>query len=299
MNTPQIKNNGSPVRVDVQNGIATAAGETRESSRAKVDHKEGGDCLAASVCLNSGQLMDRALAALEKREPLSIISVGQTEAFVMAQYSLYTEQEFMRHREAYNANRGEMSGFMHRGIRFPNLPARDEAVQAARQADIVGFNTIEKNARRLTEQVFDYFSITPPFYFEANIRRVFMYSQREKFETMLAGRKVLLISSIAPQAGKSLEEELQEKLRFEVAGTIPIWEYGEIPAVKEALTKYEFDLCFLAAGVNATILAPYIARTYGKVAFDIGWGMKSFITGSVVTDSFITEVIGMENLFKL
>ncbi len=291
MKEPRLRSGGSSIQINSKTGEIITAGPAKNTLNSTD--------FSSSVTLDSRQLMMKINDALQQRQPLAVVSVGQTEAFVMAQYSIYTEQEFMRHREAYNANRGEKSGFMHRGVRFPNLAARDDAVAAARKADIIGFNTIEVNARALTEKVFDYFGIVPPYCFEANIRRVFMFSQRDLFEKMLAGRKVLLISSIAPQAQKGLEEQLQEQLGFEIVGALPIWEYEEIPKVKQELDNYDFDLCLLAAGVNAAILAPYIAETYGKVAFDIGWGMKSFITGSVVTDSFITEVIGMENLFKL
>lgn len=249
--------------------------------------------------LDSGQLLDMILIALENNNPLSVVSVGQTEAFVMAQYGIYSEKEFMSHREAYNANLGIQSGFMHRGIRFPNRAARDAAVAAVKKADIIAYNTIEDNARDLTLKVFAAYNIIPKYYFEANIRRVFMFSQRKRFEAMLRGRKILLISSIAPEAKQALEAELEERLGFKIVGAVTIFEHEEIPRVKAEIDNYSFDLCFLAAGVNATILAPYIAEKYGKVAFDIGWGMKSFITGEITTDSFITEVIGMKRLYEL
>ncbi|HWP96291.1 MAG TPA: GT-D fold domain-containing glycosyltransferase [Syntrophomonadaceae bacterium] len=249
--------------------------------------------------LDSAGLMDAILSALKHQRPLSIVSVGQTEAFVMAQYTIYSEEEFMSSREAYNANRGEKSGFFHRGIRFPNVAARDAAVEAARNADIVGYNLIEPWAREFTEKVFAAYDLQPQFVFEANIRRVFMFSQNEKFEEMLKGRKVLLVGSLAPQAKTAFDGKLKEKLGFEIVGALSIFENEEIPRVKEELEQYDFDLCILAAGVNALILAPYIAKKYGKVAFDIGWGMKSFITGEVEKDSFITDVIGLDNLYKL
>lgn len=249
--------------------------------------------------LNSEQLMNRILEALENKEGLSIVSVGQTEAFVMAQYTIFPENEFMRHREAYNANRGEKSGFYHRGIRFPNVAARDASVQAAHRADIIAYNTLEPNARKLTEKVFAVYGIVPKDCFEANIRRVFMFSQAEKFIEMLRNRKVLLISSLAPEVKIALEQKYQNKLDLNIVGAISIYEYEEIPRVQEEISKYDFDLCLLGAGINAVILAVHIAETYGKVAFDIGWGMKALLTDQVVTDSFITDVIGLENLFKM
>ncbi|MEN6325097.1 MAG: GT-D fold domain-containing glycosyltransferase [Syntrophomonas sp.] len=249
--------------------------------------------------LSSGQLMDKILQALEAKEPLSVVSVGATEAFVMAQYSIYSEEEFMNHREAYNANRGERSGFFHRGIRFPNIKARNDAVEAAKKASIVGYNTIVPDAKLFVAQVFAAYDISPKYGFEANIRRVFMFSQKAKFEAMLKGRKILLIGSLAPEAKIALESKYKDKLGLDIAGAITIYENNEIPQVKEEIAKYDFDLCILVAGTNALILAPYISETYGKVTFDIGWGMQSLITDEVVHDLWIDEEIGLQNLLDM
>lgn len=287
----------------VNDGIASAeTGVTLERDASTPNNDFVGDNIYQAVdsdLLGSAQLLDKMLQALENQDPLSVVSVGQTEAFVMAQYAIYSEQEFMSHREAYNANLGEKSGFLHRGIRFPNRAARDEAIAATRKADIVAYNTIENNARDLTERVFSIYHIRPRMIFEANIRRVFMYSQPERFEALLRERKLLLISSLASEAKTVLENKYRDKLGLQVVGAISIHEYDEIPRVKAELEDYDFDLCFIAAGVNALILSSYIAERFGKVAFDIGWGMKAIITGQVVTDSFITDVIGLENLFKM
>ena len=255
--------------------------------------------LNISPMLNSAQLLDKIQNALERKEGCSVISVGATEAFVMAQYTIYSEEEFMRHGEAENANMGAKSGFYHRGIRFPNKEARDEAVLAAKNADIVGYNTFVDSAKSLTEKVFAAYKIKPPYVFEANLRRVMMFSQKEKFEKILQGRRILLISSLAEQAKAALENNLQDRLGFDVVGAISIHEYEEIPYVKEQISQYEFDLCLLAAGINAVILAPYIAKVYGKVAIDIGWGMQSLISGEIVADPWVTDIIGLDNLFAM
>lgn len=248
--------------------------------------------------LSSKQLINRIIAALESKTPLSVVSVGQTEAFVMAQYTIYSEEEFMAHREAYNANRGEKSGFFHRGIRFPNKAARDETVEAVRQAHIIGYNTIVEPARSFTEQVFQAYGIIPRAIFEANIRRVIMFSQKKRFEQLLRNRRVLLVSSLAEKAKIVLESRYAE-MRPCTVQAISIYEYEEIPRVKEAIAKIDFDLCFLAAGVNAVILASFIAGELGKVAFDIGWGMQGLIERQVVTDSWVANHIGIADLFKM
>lgn len=249
--------------------------------------------------LNSYELLDAIETALNRKHPLSIVSVGQTEAFVMAQYTVYSEQEFMNHREAYNANQNARSGFLHRGVRFPNIAARDDAIAAAKKADIIGYNLIEPWAKQFTEKVFTACQIEPELIFEANIRRVFMFSQATKFENILRGRRLLLIGSLAPAAEKALAVKYMDKIGLNIVGAISIYEYGEIPYVKEKIREHDFDLCLLGAGVNALILAPFVAEYCGAVAFDIGWGIKSLAEGDVVRDSFINEVIGFENLMNM
>lgn len=249
--------------------------------------------------LDSCDLLDFILLALANRQALSVVSIGQTEAFVMAQYSIYSEEQFMNHREAYNANLGVKTGFLHRGIRFPNIEARDAVVEAARLAGIIGYNLIEPWAREFTDKVFQTYGIHPGYYFEANIRRVFMFSQLEKFASLLSKRRVLLVGSLAPEAREALTRKHTKRLGLDVVGAVTIYDYEEIPRVKKEIARHDFDLCLLGAGVNAVILSVFIAQELGKVAFDIGWGMKSLISGEVVTDSFIDEVIGLDNLMRM
>lgn len=249
--------------------------------------------------LSSNELMDKIIYALNSKSPCSIISVGATEAFAAAQYTIFPEEVFMNDREALIANMGLKSGFEHRGIRFPNVQIRDDLVEAIRKADIVGYNTIVDYPRVLTERVFQAYNINPEFIFEANIRRVFMFSQEAKFKEMIRGRKILLIGALAYQAKEAMERNLRGELGFEIVGAVSIFEYEDIPMIKMLVDCFQFDLCLLAAGTNAAILAPYISERYGVVAFDIGSGMKSLITGELVKDAWITDIIGIDNLFNM
>ncbi len=254
--------------------------------------------------LSSGEIMDRILRSLKKQRPLSIVSVGQTEAVVMGQDQFDKDpilNKFQGHyrKEKKIANKDVKEGFYHRGIKFPNPIAQMEGIAAVNSADIVGYNTIEENSKEITERVFSIYNIQPKEYFEANIRRVFMKSQKDKFEEILRNRKVLLIGSLAEKAKKGMEDKYGKTLGVKVVGALPIYSYEDIPTVKKQLKTIDFDICFLGAGINALILTPYIASRYGKVAFDIGSGMQTFITDEIVTDSWINEIIGLDRLMKM
>lgn len=252
-----------------------------------------------SFFINSKKLLDIIITKLEKKQPYAVVSVGATEAFVMAQYTLFSEAEIMSHPETLIANRGKQSGFEHRGIRLPNIELRNEMIKAVKKADIVGYNTIVKSAQTMTEDVFEIYDIKPPLLFEANIRRVIMFSQKERFENMLAGQKILLIGSLANQAKLSLEQKYKKKLGLHIVGALSINEYNEISQIKDQIAKYDFDLCLLSAGSSAVILSTYISHFFGKVAFDIGWGLQSLITGRVVTDEWLTSIIGINNIMRM
>lgn len=252
--------------------------------------------------LNSSELLDNIINALDYRVPCSVVSLGATETFVLAQNTVLSIRQVMNHAEAKVANLGLRRGHYHRGVRFPNLKARDALAEALRKVDIVGYNLLlrDEHSGLLTEKVFDYYGLWPKYTFESYIRRVIMFSQREKFERMLAGRKILLISGFADEVATSLQKNLQEKLGFQVAAALKIFEFEEIPRVKKEMACLDFDLCLLAAGLNAIILAAEIAGKMGKVAFDLGQGMESLITGGIQdTNGFLSGTIKLSRLFKM
>jgi len=247
--------------------------------------------------LNSGRLMDHIIKALEQKKPLSVISVGATESYAMAQYTILSEEEFMNHKEAIVTN----SGVKVRGFTFPNVSLRDDLVAAVKQADIIGYNIELRHsmkAGKMTELVFQTYGIKPKYVYDSLIRRVVMFSQRPKFKEMMRGRRVVLVGNSAKPARDEMNRRWKHKLDFEIVGSLPISSYHEIKTVQCKLDKLDYDLCLLSAGVNAIILAPYVARQHGKVAFDIGQGMTSLATKTVVETGFIRKV-GLPRLMKM
>ncbi len=252
--------------------------------------------------LSSGKLMDMILAALDRRIPYAVVSLGASESFVLAQETVLPHHMFMRHAEAQVANRGLRRGQQHRGVRFPNLKARDALAEALREIDIIGYNLIIKDYHSglLTEKVLDFYNLWPKYTYEAYIRRVIMFSQKEKFENMLRGKRILLVCGYADEVETAMSRNLKKKLGFTIAGAIRIHEFEEIPRVKKEIMAIDFDLALLAAGLNAIILAAYISQIKGKVSFDIGQGMESLITGDIQdTQGYISQAIGIVRLLNM
>jgi hypothetical protein len=85
-----------------------------------------------------------------------------------------------------------------------------------------------------------------------------MISQKEKFEKMLEGRKILIVCGYADEMKDTLNANLKGKLNFEVVGTVKVNQFEDIPRAKAEIAAYDFDLALLAAGTNAIILAGFI-----------------------------------------
>lgn len=252
--------------------------------------------------LTSGEVLDKVSFALKNKIPYSVISVGATESFVMAQYHLLSEAEIMSNPEVKTALARIRRGHYHRGIVFPNTDARDMAIDAVNVSDIVGYNTIlwEKDAGEFTEKVFDTLDIWRKYCFEAYTRRVIMFSQREKFRKMLEGKKLLIVCGYAEEVMEALNNSLKAELNFEVVGSVNVNQFEDIPRAKDEIANYDFDLALLAAGTNAIILAGYIKEMLGKVAFDLGHGMESLARGYFFDEGdFLKKYVGLDKLMGM
>ena len=61
-----------------------------------------------------------------------------------------------------------------------------------------------------------------------------------------------------------------EKYQVTVAGSTTVDYFDDIPRVKDCLSKVDFDVALLSAGVPTLILAPWIARSLKRCALDFG-----------------------------
>lgn len=246
--------------------------------------------------LSSKQVLKKINQALKEKKPLSVVSLGATETYVMAQYILLPEKQFMKHPQAVSTNNNKSR----RGFTFPNVKLRDELIKAARKADIIAYplSIRTTDAGLMTEKVFKKTGIRPKYVFEALLRRVMMVSQKKRFEDMLRNRKILLIGRSAEEVKAEMDKAWKDRLGFRITGAIPIDSYADVPAVKQQIDDSDFDLCLLCAGVYAVILATYIAEKHGKVAFDLGQGLLTLASGNIQVTAFVRN-IGLDKLMKM
>jgi hypothetical protein len=79
------------------------------------------------------------------------------------------------------------------------------------------------------------------------------------------GKRVYLVGN---QVG-SLRPVL-EKFQITPAGSTSVDYFEDIPRVKDTLSRADFDLAIVSAGIPTLIIAPWISKTLNRPAFDFG-----------------------------
>lgn len=217
--------------------------------------------------------------ALKNKEPLSLVRIGDAENIIMAQRIFFTDEELLQQKWLNDPQyrTGE------RGVSLPNISQRDRTVKAVRQASIVGI--CKKNhdeliadrslKRELTNKLFDYYGFAPEklCYVFVNRRIV----SHKLFWELLHDHRVLLISRWS-QLYWDLLKRSYKALRPQIIGWIDITNYNQIEEVLSRIGDFDFDIALISAGTSAIILAPEIAKRYGKVALDYGHVMAFTLT---------------------
>lgn len=208
--------------------------------------------------------------ALRQKKPFSLVRIGDGENIVLAQGKFLTNKELER---TYWVRQGHRTGG--KGVDLPNITLRDRMLKGIRQANIVGICRLHndevaaptKFKRLLTNKIFDYYNVRPPklCYVFCN-RKMVSYRY---FWKIIHQYRTLLISKWADPYAKEIIGKYPS-LPPQIVGTINFKHYDQIPSVLKKVGKYDFDLVLISAGVNAVILAPAIAKRYGKVAIDFG-----------------------------
>lgn len=225
--------------------------------------------IAAMLDLNG--LLERIAAALDNKQPLSIVRIGDGENLILAQNSVWTMERVLREEWAKKANMGK------KGVTLPNLTLRNEMVSVLREADIVGIlpsgdQTIGADAylkRELTDQVFAYFNIQPRCVCHAGINR--KLAHYPGFWNILRKRKVLIITSKADELRNVLDKKPYD---LHIVQALPFSHYNDLKLVRNWLMANpdHFDVAIIACGVNAVILAHMVRELTGKVGIDFGKG---------------------------
>ncbi|GGF98695.1 GT-D fold domain-containing protein [Paenibacillus abyssi] len=219
--------------------------------------------------LSATDVAGQIKSALDSRQPLSVVRLGDGELITLAQEVIMNEEQV----------RKEGHFLSYAGIHIPDLAARDQLVKAVEKADIVGIpklrlpnfqplafavlkaHGIDYRKLQLTQSTINY-----SLYLEGYLRSI------------LAGRRVLVIGNTAPGLSQVLSGS-----GIHVTGVIaPVHGMLDIPRVMNELSVHEFDIALVGAGIPAVIIVQRIATELGKVAIDFGHLADSFVKGEAV-----------------
>ncbi len=210
------------------------------------------------------ELIEQARHCLQRKLGFSLVRVGDGENIVMAQGSVYPEEQIRNIAWANDEN--------YTGVVLPNYSARDMMLDGIRNASVVGVlhQTGAFEWRHLTEKVFSVHQIQPRQLCYAGIN-LYMPSNPVIIDLIIKNR-VLLIGKNAPAFG----EFIHSRFNTVAMGSIIINNFFEIPRVLRQATEYNYELALISAGSNAVILAPLLAKL-GKVAIDFGSAMNTHL----------------------
>ncbi|HEY8464839.1 MAG TPA: GT-D fold domain-containing glycosyltransferase [Bacillota bacterium] len=220
--------------------------------------------------MNDLQVLEAINAALAKRNPFSLVRVGDGENIILAQQTLLSIPEVMNSYWVRQSESGKG-----KGVTLPNFELRDQMITAIKKADIVGVCRLKndpvsaprKYKRELTNALFDLYRIQP-----SRLCHVFVNRQmvsRRLFWKIIHRYRTLLISKWWQEYAQKIIKQYP-RLKPNICGGISLTHFDQIPAVLKKVQKCRFDLALISTGVNALVLASEIAEHYGKVAIDFG-----------------------------
>ena len=207
------------------------------------------------------EIIRRIRYCLRNKVGFSLVRVGDAENQVMAQGLIYSIEEI---KNIWWANDESWTGVI-----LPNYKARDRLISSIKKADIVGVlhQSEEYEWKNMSEEVFAFYNIKPRQLCYAFIN-VYMVNH-PGIIALMEKHRILLIGKAAP----SFAMLLKTRFNINVAGSIMINNYNDIPQVLQQANCIDYEMALISAGSNAVIMASTLAQQ-GKVAIDIGSAMK-------------------------
>ncbi|MEW6242382.1 MAG: GT-D fold domain-containing glycosyltransferase [Chloroflexota bacterium] len=199
-------------------------------------------------------IVERIASALAKREPFSLVRIGDGENIVLAQEVVFS-LEWIRH------NAGWSHSPHYCGAALPNPVLRDRMAKALKEADIVGVFARDS----LTEQVFEALGIRPKAICYA-FENLYM-PMYKPFVDLIRAYPPLLVGRPAERFAAFLYDQLGVKVP---GALMNINSSDDIDTCLEEMARVPHQWSLVSAGVSADVIAPAMATKHGKVSIDFG-----------------------------
>ncbi|WP_059052916.1 GT-D fold domain-containing glycosyltransferase [Paenibacillus senegalimassiliensis] len=230
------------------------------------------------VFLESRDLLKRMSQALWKKEPFSLVRVGDGENLVLSQDTVWPVSKVLEERWAIKASKGQ------KGLYLPNIPLRDAVAASIRNASVVGILPYNDDMikapdylkRPLTDQVFRHFDLSPPLICHAGVNREL--AEMREFWRLLKQRRILIVTREAEQLHQRLE---QPPYSLHIVKALPFDHWGQYRQTIDWITSHaaSFDIALFSCGVNAVVLAERTMALTGKIALDFGKAANIVLKG--------------------
>lgn len=211
--------------------------------------------------IHTDTVVQTIVDCVKKKVPLSLIRIGDGELSVMAQ-DIVLPTEYLKKSAAWNSTK--YCGVSLKQDLENHYSMRDKCIEAVKNADLVG---VFPNGE-FTNKVFSAIGFRPKQVFYAFGNVYFCFSK--EFVDLLISDPPLLVGKQAADFAAYLEKTLG----VQAAGVFTeINSPEDLDKTIDYMAHFPHDWSLVSAGVNADIIAPIMAKEYGKVCIDYGHGM--------------------------
>lgn len=190
---------------------------------------------------------------MEEKKPISSVNLGDGEIYFLGYQRVPGFEELnpstaLKYYEKY----------------FTDEPVRDAVLDGVQHANIVAMPTcVFVGTWPKATYFLEYYDIPTERICDSYMGR-HLHSTGLLYE-MLQHKRVLLLGNHALNLVPFLE-----KHQIKLAGHTTVDNFEDLPRVKEYVSKVDFDMALVSAGIPTLILAPWITQTLGRCAMDFG-----------------------------
>ena len=210
--------------------------------------------------LKSEEVLMLLQEALNKKQPFSLIRIGDGEGRVIAHDLLFPTDSI---------SPVKRERLLYAGARLPDYKLQKKLIWSMKNADVVGFSGVEgPGGYPLLSEILKSEKV-PVFLDDFNLicsAYINMIFWKRGYWPKIWDDKNLLV--IGRRAEEAIKKDVFKNTREVFAASIE--GFNSLEGTLIRIEKIDFDLALVSAGVVAPIICSFLARLRKKVAFDFG-----------------------------
>jgi hypothetical protein len=211
--------------------------------------------------ISNNKLINLIIESVNNQIPFSLVRIGDGEEAILSQ-DILLSHEWLRN------NIGWYGSKTYCGVAMPDHATRDKLIQSIKDANVVGVFAHDE----FIDRIFSVINYKPLMHCHA-FANVFLCFEKS-FVDLIRENPPLLVGMKAQLFADFLKRELNVNVKGVYTNITGL---NDIPNTIEYMKNTKHDWSLVSAGVNACIIAPIMAKTYGKVCIDYGQGMDTLL----------------------